>query len=293
VSTLSSNNKKEKLTSKAARIINSIMAFVIAYMVIIFLFSLFTALIAKLFGFDSNISFAGVKFDLGSHKWDKLNVSVVYGFGTFATALLGFAFFYLYTQFEARLNLANLVLLWGSVIAFSIVAAQALLPCLEPDEQRACYTGLGVVFAWFSIPIPLLYVICFFFMVFLAFFSIYTSKPFLAFSYSFSKVSKADRKRKYYIETVVIPYLVACALLLVYIHYSYPAVNFRILNIVYMFCIGLSLSVSFLVININDMRSDEVRRYKNLQSVSPALFILFILLLVFFITANKGFYLPF
>lgn len=293
MSSISSKNKSEKVTSKAARIINSVMAFMIAYLLIMFLFSVTTGLIGKIFGFDSNISIAGVRFDLGSHKWDRLSVFVVYSFGTFFTVLLGGFFYYMFSNLKSRQNLANLVFLWGAVIAFSIVAAQGLLPCLEPDDQRACYTNLTVVFAWFSFPLFVLYILCFLFFALLTFFSIYTSKPFLAFSYSYSKVSKTERKRKFYFETVLVPYLIACTLLQVFMHYTYPIENFRVLNLIYMICIGVSLTVSFLVININDMRAEEVLRYKNLQTVSPALFILFILLLIFFTTTNKGFYLPF
>jgi len=269
------------------------MAFIIAYLTVMFLFSVVTGLIGKVFGFDSNISISGVKFDLGSHKWEPMSVFVVYSFGTFFTAGLGLFFYYVFSQFKSKINLANLVMLWGSVIAISIVAAQGLLPCLEPDEQKACYTNLTVVFAWFSFPLFALYILCFLFFVILVFFSIYTSKPFLSFSYSFSKVSKIDRKRKYYFETVIIPYVISCILIQQFMHYTYPNENFRILNLIYMVCIGISLSISFVVININDMRSEEVLRYKNLQTVSPVLFILFILMLIFFTTTNKGFYLPF
>jgi hypothetical protein len=273
------------------------MAFVIAYMIIIFLFSVVTALVGKLFGFDSNISFLGVKFDLGRHKWDRLNVFVIWSFGTIFTAMVGGFFSYLFSQFRSTVNLANLVFLWGSVIAFSIFAAQGVLPCLEPGEYLACYTNLSVVYAWLSVPLTVAYILSGIFILFLAFFSIYTSKPFLSFSYSFSKVSKTGRKRKYYFETVIVPYLLACLVLLAFIHFTYKdhqgVANFRAVNIVYMACIGISLAVSFLVININDMKSEEVLRYKGLQSINPILFILFVLLLIFFTTTNRGFYLPF
>lgn len=289
----SSSNKKEKTESKFARIANSAMAFVIAYMVIIFLFTLVTALMGKIFGFDSNINYSGLRFDIGRHKWDTLSIFMVWSFGTFFTTLLGGLFYYLFSQFRATVNLANLIFLWGAVISFSIVAAQGLLPCIEPGERLACYTNLTVVFAWLSVPIWALYILCFFFMAFLLFFSIYTSKPFLSFSYSFSKVSKTNRKRKYYFETVILPYLIGSGAILMYHSFTYPSVNFHVLNLVYIICIGLSLAVSFLVININDMKSEEVLRYKNLQTISPVLFIIFVLLLIFFTATNKGFYLPF
>lgn len=288
-----SNNKKEKSESKFARIANSAMAFVIAYMLILFLFNIVTALMGKIFGFDSNISYAGVKFDIGRHKWDTVNVSLVWSIGTLFTGFLGGFFFYLYSQFKASVNLANLILLWGSVIAFSIVAAQGILPCVEPGKRLATYTNLTVVFAWLAIPHWLLFFIAFIFILFLAFCSIYTSKPFLALSYTFSKVNKTNRKRKYFLETAVLPYLLASFIILVYHQFSYPAINFYVLNTLYLQCVGLSIAISFLLINISDIKTEEVLRYKTLQTISPALFIFFILLLIFFTATNKGFYMPF
>ena len=269
------------------------MSFVIAYMVVLFLFSLSTAFMGKLFGFDSNISYAGVRFDIGRHKWDLLSVSIVWSFGTFFIAIVGGLFFYLFSELRSRLYLANLAFVWGAVICFSIVVAQGILPCIEPGERLACYTNLTVVFAWLSIPLPLVYILSLFFVMFLIFFSIYTSKPFLSFSYTFSKVNRTSRKRKYFVETVIVPYILGCIVILVYTNYTYPSANFYILNQIYLICIGLSLAISFLVININDMKTEEVLRYKNLQSISPALFIIFALLLIFFTATNKGFYLPF
>jgi len=288
-----SSNKKEKLSSKLARILNSAMAFIIAYMLIMFLFSLSTAFIGKFFGFDSNISYSGLKFELGRHKWDRLNISIIWSFGTIFTGLLGGFFFYLYSEFKSSTILANLFFLWGSVIAFSVMVAQGILPCLEPGEHLACYTNLTVVFTWLSIPLPILYIFCALFIIFLLFFSIYTSKPFLSFSYTFSKVNKATRKRKYFLETVIAPYLLAGAVLLIFNHFTYPSVNFLVINTVYLITIGISIAVSSLVTNINDIKSEEVMRYKNLQTVSPILFVMVIVLLIVFTAVNKGFYLPF
>ena len=157
----------------------------------------------------------------------------------------------------------------------------------------ACYTNLSVVFAWLSFPLPVVYIISAIFCAFLVFFSIYTSKPFLSFSYTFSKVNRTTRKRKYYTETVVIPFLLACIVILVYTKHTYPPPNFYILNEIYLICIGLSLAISFLIINITDMKTEEVLRYKNLQAINPALFVVFMLVLIFFTAIKGGFFLPF
>jgi len=294
LSTLASTSKREKFSSKASRVLNSAMSFVIAYMTIIFLYYLATALIGKIFGFDAHVYYYGVKFELGRHKWTRMNIFFVWGFGTIFTIILGGLFSFLFFQFKERIKLVNVVFLWGCVIAFSIVAAQGLLPCLQPGEYVSpFYQNLSVVFAWMFIPVPLLYIIGAFFIAFLMFFSIYTSKPFLCFSYSFSKVNKQERKRKYYFETVFLPYFLASGVILTFTYLTYQLQNFIYLNLVYLFTIGMSLTVSFFVININDMKVDEVLRYKNLQKLSPALFITFVLMLIFFTITNRGFYLPF
>ena len=269
------------------------MSFVIAYMVVMFLFSLVTALVGKFFGFDANISYSGVRFDVGRHKWDRINVSVVWSIGTIFTTILGLVFYYLFSQFKSRLFLANLFFLWGAVISFSIVVAQGILPCIEPGEQLACYTNLSVVFAWLSIPMPLVYIVSVISVAFMVFFSIYTSKPFLSFSYTFSKVNRTARKRKYYLETAIIPYILASIAILIFTGHTYPTVNFYIQNQIYLLCIGLSIAISFLVINITDMKTEEVLRYKNLQTLNTPLFIILILILIFFTATNRGFYLPF
>lgn len=270
------------------------MAFVIAYMIIIFFFSLATALMGKVFGFDSHMSYSGVTFEIGRHKWDRLNILFIWSAGTFFTIFVGGIFAYLFMQLKERVLLGNLVFLWGSVIAFSIVGAQGILPCLQPGEYLSpFYNNLAVVFAWFYFPVPVLYGIGVLFTAFLAFFSIYTSKPFLAFSYSFSKVNKTERKRKYFFETVILPYFLGAGVILSYTYYTYQSVNFIFLNMVYILCIAASLVVSFFVININDMKVDEVLRYKKLQKLNPVMFIVFIAILIFFAITSKGFYLPF
>jgi hypothetical protein len=290
----SSSHKREKFSSKSARVLNSAMSFAIAYILIMFMFAIATALMGKLFGFDSYISLTGVKFEIGRHKYDAWNVFLIWSFGTFTTALIGIFCSYIFYQLREKLYLGNMVFLWGAVISYSIIAAQGILPCIQPgDYYSPYYSNLSVVFAWLSVPIPLLYIISLAFIAFLVFFSIYTSKPFLSFSYSFSKVNKTDRKRKYFFETVFVPYIAAAFILLSYFHITYQSMSFFYVNLVYILCIGLSIIVSFLVININDMKVEEVLRYKNLQKLSPALFIVFMVILLFFVVIKQGFYLPF
>ena len=270
------------------------MIFVIAYMFIMFFFYMTTALMGKVFGFEAHVFYYGVRFELGKQHWNRANVFFIWGFGTVFTAILGGLFSYLFFRYKNRILLINLFFLWGAVICFSFVSAQGLLPCLQPGEYVSpFYQNLSVVFAWFFVPIPILYVFGFIFMAFLAFFSIYTSKPFLCFSYSFSKVNKKSRKQKYYIETVVLPYIIASIIIITFTYNTYQLMNFIFLNVIYLGTIGISLIVSFFVININDMKVDEVMRYKTLQKTNTVLFVIFVFILSFFAITYRGFYLPF
>jgi hypothetical protein len=287
------SNKREKLASKVARVLNSMMAFMIAYLTIMFFMYMSTALIGKVFGFDALIYYYGVKFQLGRHKWTTYNVFWIWSFGTIFTFMLGVMFSILYRYFKDKLILVNLVSLWGMVIAFSIAAAQFVLPCLAGTEGSVYYTNLSIVFNYLSLPVGLMYFICIVVLVILAFFSTNTSKEFLSFSYSFSKVNKRERKRKYYFETVFIPYVLAGVLLLAFFYEDYHYVNFVYQNMVYLTVVGLALLVSFLVINISDMRSDDVLRYKSLQQISAVMFVVLMMILTFMAVTWQGFYMPF
>ncbi|MCW3128459.1 MAG: hypothetical protein JWO03_4117 [Bacteroidetes bacterium] len=270
------------------------MAFVIAYLIIMFFFYFSTAMMGKLFGFDAQVYYYGVKFQLGRHKWTTANVFWIWSFGTLFTVLLGAICTYLYNYFKEKVALGNLIAVWGAVIAFSIAAAQGLLPVLDSgNDHSPFYTNLSIVFNYWALPIPVLYIICIVFLILLAFVSTNISRSFLSFSYSFSKVNKRERKRKYYFETVIIPYILASGLLLLFFQETYRFIGFDMQNLVYLVVIGAALVFSMFIINISDIKSDDVLRYKNLQQLSAALFVIMMILLVFLSVTWQGFYLPF
>lgn len=289
------SNKREKAASKIARILNSTMAFMIAYLGIMFFFYLSTAMMGKLFGFDAQVYYYGVKFQLGRHKWTPANAFWIWSFGTIVTGLLGVVCSYLYYYFKEKVSLGNLVTLWGAVIAYSIAAAQGVLPILASgdDDRSPFYTNLSIAFNFLGLSMPVLYIICIFFMILLVFVSTNVSKSFLSFSYSFSKVNKRDRRRKYYMETVLVPFVLAGLLLLLFFRQTYQYTNFVMQNMVYLAVVAFSLIISLFVINISDMKSDDVLRYKSLQQISAAFFVILIMIMVFLAVTFQGFYLPF
>ena len=289
-----SSNKREKLASKVARVLNSAMAFAIAYVGIMFFFYLVTGIVGKALGFDAQVYYYGVKFQLGRHTWNIWNVFLIWSAGTVFTFFLGILCLFLYSYFREKIVLANLVSLWAAVICFSVVAAQTLLPCLSSsNDPSAFYTNLSIVFAYLNLPGALSFINCVVFLGLLTFFSSTIAKSYLSFSYSFSKVNKRNRKQKYFLETIFLPYMIACALLLVFFEKTYQYPYFVLQNMLYMFIIGLSLLVSFVVASIIDINPDEVLRYKNLQQINAVMFVVLISILIFLTVTYQGFYLPF
>ena len=125
-------------------------------------------------------------------------------------------------------------------------------------------------------------------MALLVFFSIYSSKPFLSLSYSFSKVNKLKRKRKFFLETAIFPFLIGGLVVLLF---TFP-LNVYI-NIIYLFAIAVSLVISIIVINLQELKIDEVLRYKSLQEINVPLVVFLSLLVVLFTATWKGLYLGF
>ena len=195
-----SSNKREKLASKVARVLNSAMAFAIAYVGIMFFFYLVTGIVGKALGFDAQVYYYGVKFQLGRHTWNIWNVFLIWSAGTVFTFFLGILCLFLYSYFREKIVLANLVSLWAAVICFSVVAAQTLLPCLSSsNDPSSFYTNLSIVFAYLNLPGALSFINCVVFLGLLTFFSSTIAKSYLSFSYSFSKVNKRNRKQKYFL----------------------------------------------------------------------------------------------
>jgi hypothetical protein len=286
--------KGEKTGKKVVRALNSAMSFIIAYMLIMFFYYFVTALMGKIFGFGAQVYYYGIKFELGSLKWNRLNVFFIFGFGTLFLLIMGGLLSFLFTRLKEQQYVTNLILLWGAQIAFSFVAAQGIMPVLQSGEYNSpFYQNLSVVFAWLFIPLPVLWILGFIFAGFLVFISIYISKPFLSMAYSFSKVNKPSRRRKYFMETVFVPYLIAAVTIMIFTYNTFQLMNFIYLNVIYLLCIGISLAVSFFVININDMKVDEVLRYKTLQKLNPVVVGLFIFTMLFFAITYRGFHLAF
>ncbi|MBS1622837.1 MAG: hypothetical protein JST83_02385 [Bacteroidetes bacterium] len=286
--------KKEKNGSKAGRLLNSAMAFVIAYTAILSLLCLSTALAGRIFGLDPQIYFYGVRFALGRHHWTTTNAFWVWSSGTIIITLVGVICSRLYIYLRGRLILVNLVLLWVAIIAYAVAAAQTLLPLLSGyDETSPFYTNLAIAFNFAGVPVWALYIICLTAFLLLVAGTAGTARSFLSFAYSFSKVNRRSRRRKYYTETVLLPFLLGAAIVFLFFRQTYQFYNFNVQNLLYLIVIAVVLLLALLLSGMSEVSQDDVLRYKNLQQLNAALFVVMMVFFMLLAVGYQGFYLPF
>ncbi|MBS1592845.1 MAG: hypothetical protein JST90_00870 [Bacteroidetes bacterium] len=287
-------NKGEKNSSKVGRALNSGMAFIIAYLTVIVLFYLFTAVVGRMFGFDPQLYVYGIRFIVGRHRWSTGNAIVIWSSGTLFLLLLGRICMALYRTFSERLILFNLVALWASIIAYALAAAQTLFPILaDYDETSHFYTNLAIAFNFAGVPVWALYVICLVSLVWLATGVSQIARLFLAFSYSFSKVNRRSRRRKYFVETALLPFVIGSTIILFFFHQTYQFDNFDLQNLVYTGVILLVLLLALLLAGMTEIGQDDVMRYKNLQQLNAVLFVVMMVMLIGMVVLSHGIYLPF
>lgn len=281
--------KTEKVESKLYRMANSAMCFSIAYMLILYGYYFATAIMAKVFGLDPTVYYYGIKILLNKHHWSKFNVFFIYSFGTLYLALISMFCAFLFFKLKEKLYTINLVFLWGSVIGFSMFSGQFVIAALGAQEFNSpFFQNLTVSFAWIYMPLIFIYLLTIPALVLMGFLATKISKPFLSLSYSFSKVNKPPRRRKYFFETVIVPAILGSLAVLAF---TFP-LNVYI-NLVYILMIVISVTVAFVIIPSQELQIDEVLRYKKLQEINLSIVIFWGILLLLFVLTWKGIVLAF
>lgn len=265
---------RETWFNKLSRILNSAACFAIAYIVLTQFFWFTMGLVGKFFKFDSFVYYYGIKFMLHEHYWNRLNVSLIYTSGSIACLLLGLLSLFLYDKVKHLRKSISLLLLWGFVIGSSIFCAQALVASLGHGQYNSpYYQNFAVVFAWLRFPAPVVYLLNIPFAVLLVYFSVNSGVPFLTLAYSYTKVNKLSRRRRFYFETLIIPFLIGA---LVSTVVTFPMNIF--VHAVYLGTIAVYLAVGWYALSYVEVLKDSVLKYKGLQTLSP--YLLFVLALV-------------
>jgi len=252
---------KEQWNDKLARIFNSTVSFSLAYVIITYGGYFSMAVVAKIFKFDANVYYYGIRFLMNGHKWSRLKISFIYSAYPLFALLFGLLMLWIFNRAKKKPALLNVFLLWCFVIGTSIFSAQGIIAAFGANEFNSpFYQNFAVVFAWFFLPPPFVYALNIVFVALILYFSINYPKLFLSFTYSFSKVNKSSRRRRYFIEVAIVPFILGT---LVTSAVTFPMNIF--VHAVYIMIIGISLLISWVALFYLEVMQDEVLKYKILQ----------------------------
>ncbi len=280
------SRRSESRKSKSIRIFNSTVSFSLAYIFITQMIWISMSLFGKFFDKDSIVYYYGIRFMQNKPEfWNRLKITTIFGGGPFVALLLGLLGIYLYSKFKTTKTLFNLFFLWCFVIGTSMFAAQGVIASLAGHEFLSpYYTWFACVFAWWRIPLFIVYASNVFFVGILLYFAANYARPFLVFSYSYTKVNKLSRRRKYFLETAFLPFILGAVLTT---KLTFPMNLF--IHLVFLGVIFLGLIIAWYSLAHIDIVRDDVLKYKNLQKVNFLFIVLLALSIAFVLTTWRGF----
>lgn len=280
---------REVWYSKLFRIFNSAICFSIAYIAITQFFWISMALVAKLFKFDSFIYYYGVKFLLNDQSWNRTNITLIFGMGPVFSLIAGLFCLFLFYQLRRIPSLLNVLLLWGFIIGNSVFSIQGILASLGIYKYDSdFYQNLAVVFTWLKIPPFLVYLLNIPFAFALIYFAVNSAKPFLSLSYSYGKVNKDSRKRRYFFETAIVPFLLGGLITTVL---TFP-MNISI-HLLYLSAIAVQLLIAWYILSHVEILKEEVLKLNSLQVLNPFLVFFLALAIIIVLVTWKGLYFSF
>lgn len=279
--------------SKLLRVLNSTFCFTFIYVLINYLQWFVMAFTSKIFEFDTIVYTYGVKYLLNGLAWNRLNISIIFGSGVFYFVLFGLLGIYLFSLLKQVKSVLNLLFIWAFVTGTSLFCTQALVGALGNSEYNSpYYQNLSIVYSWWRIPDVIAYFFVIPAAILFIYFSVNQAKPFLLLAYSYTKVNKLERRRKYFFETAIVPVILGCMLVLVYKYATHTIYDLYI-QLLYMATIFLGLIFSYIALPKIDVQKDEVIKYKSLQSFTPVPAILLVLLWAVIYLTRYGVYLSF
>jgi hypothetical protein len=284
----------EKWYSKLFRVVNSALCFAAAYLAINYLHQVILALTARIFKFDAFVYYHGVKFLLNGHRWDKQNVCIIFASAPFFVLLYGLFNLYLFSKLKRIKILLNLFFVWSFVISTSMFVSQSIIASLGYDQYLSpFYMDSSPIFAWLRFPGPLIYALNIPALIILLYFAVNTIKPFLTFAYSYTKVNKLGRRRKFFVETAIIPFIIGAVITA---GVGFPlSGTFNSNNIfihgVYLLVIALVLFVVWYALQYIEIMKDDVLKYTALQSANVFSVFSFIAIAIFIKLTWHGLYL--
>ena len=281
---MSGHSSSEKWHSRLSRVINSTICFSLAYIVITYLFWITMGMMGKVFRFDSFVYYYGIKYILNDRDWTKLSITFLYSSGPFFCLTFGLLCFFTFHKLKGIKVLFNVFLLWGFIIGTSIFTAQSLIASLGAgDYLSPFYQNFSVVYSWWHIPVPVVYMFNIPFLFLFALFAVNYAKPFQLLAFSYLKVNTESRRKRYYLETVMAPFILGAGITTAI---TFPMNIF--VHAIYIMTIAAGLLIGWISLSYIETPRESILKYPTLQSINPFFLFLLLVLIFFVYTGWKG-----
>lgn len=254
----------EKWTERAARVINSTVCFCLAYITVTLAFWFSMSGTAAFFKFNSFVYYYGIRILLNNGRWDKLNVTLIFSTGPIVALIIGLLGAFLFSQLKHIKSILNVYFTWLFVIGCTVFSTQGVISSLGANEYNSpFYQNFAVALAWWRIPKAGVYLLNIPFAAVFLFFATNYPRLFLQFAYSYTKVNKLSRKRKYYMDIALVPFFIGSVVVTAL---TFPENMF--VHLTYMLATAIALLIGFVSVTYIDILKDEALRYKTLQQVN-------------------------
>ena len=205
------------------------------------------------------------------------------------TLFLGLFSLFFFDKVKHLKNSISLFLLWVFVVGCSFFSAQLIIASLGHGQYNSpYYQNFAVVFAWLRIPTAVVYFLNIPFAVILVYFAVNTGRPFLALAYSYTKVNKLSRRRRFFLETLIVPFFIGC---LVTTLLTFPMNIF--VHAIYLGIIAIYLGIGWYALAYIEILKDAVLKYKGLQTLNPYLLFMLALFIALVVVTWGGVYLSY
>lgn len=227
---------------------------------------------------------------MNGHKWDKQIVVLTYVTGPLFAFITGLFAILIFSRLKSVKSIVNIFLLWLFVAGVGMFLSQGIIASIgvtRPEPGSPFYIDWAAVLAWLQIPPIIVYALNIPFFVLILYFGTNAARPFLLFAYSYTKVNKLERRRKYFVEVAVVPFLIGAVITLL-VGFPFGATAFAedfLVHGVYLLVIAVMLMVAYFALPYTNIAREHVLKYKSLQEFNVfALFMLALIIAVIKVT---------
>lgn len=290
---MENNHGREKWLSKLFRILNSAFCFASAYLFIHYLHWVIVALMGTRYRLNAFLYFHGVKFLMNGNRWDREMVVLTYAVAPLVAMVIGLLAVFLFSKTKKFKTILNVFLLWLYVAGVGFFLSQAIISSIGVSSTTPpFYNDWAVVFAWVGIPAVIVYALNIPFVIVMLYFGANAARPFMLLAYTYTKFIKLDRRRKYFAEVAILPFILGALIVLCVGFPTSPtafAENF-IIHGVYLLVIGIMLIAAWIALSYINVQREDLLRYKTLQEMNVFALFTLVILIVFIKLTWGGIY---